>query len=160
MSDVRDWLIAFARGPHDRVAIQLSRGTVLLDSAHVARLLRALPPRWDADFMADRLRIWWDARGRRGTLTLRKCAGVQTRSAALASAYATLSLRAQNRQAGGRTVPDRLGDAGIDHAGRGPLAKLLGRAWRYVEGWPESTALEAIERHSTSSFRPIDCTDV
>jgi hypothetical protein len=146
------WLTDFARGPHSKVIVTLPAGEVLLDSRHVARMLRALPRGWEADFDDAALVLTWAAPGRRGRLRLRKCAGCDLRSPTLASVRDKCVTLAQYRASHPRPCADRLDACGLDKAERSAVARLIGRPWKYACGYPVQVALDALEASARRGF--------
>lgn len=152
-NDTTLWLTDFARGPHSKILITLPAGEVLLDSTHVRRMLRALPRGWEADFDDASLVLTWAAPGRRGRLRLRKCAGCDLRSPTLASVRDKCVMLAQYRASHPTTsLPDRLDACGLDKAERAAIARLIGRAWRYVCSYPVQAALDALAAEARRGF--------
>jgi hypothetical protein len=122
---LKAWLLALAKGPAVRVRIGLGGDVdIVIHSAKLRELLRAVPKDFRSYFTTDRLVLAWDGHARHGCLRIKRLATQPVMGDILEECFSILARRAPGSRIGG-AKPEQ----------KAALVRATGVAWKYLQSY-------------------------
>jgi hypothetical protein len=131
---LKAWLLALAKGPAVRVRIGLGGDVdIVIHSAKLRELLRAVPKDFRSYFTTDRLVLAWDGHARHGCLRIKRLATQPVMGDILSECFDVLSRRVPSHRIGGAR-PEQ----------RSALVRALHIPWKYLKSYTSGHVCELI----------------